>query len=141
MTNYKTYYVYGERPKVVHLDAVQRAVEIPKGWLIFNAPRPLLATEHMIEFREGVDYPVYLSWQDWTDDGFIHGRFYVAVDPNDGYAIKENVGLDGWVLQYVNDNEIEAWVRARIAELNLKEYDQYDLEQLKQSFFFHHNKE
>lgn len=70
----------------------------PPGHLLFNAPRPLYGT----------------TWQ----GDFEHGIFYAAVDPvGDPYAanwIKRNVELDGWLLEYITEADIEKWGREQL---------------------------
>jgi len=67
-----------------------RPEDVPAGWPIFNAPRPLVGT------------------MAWNGD-FIHGRFYVAVDLSDAiYAktmIKRNIELDAWLIEYITEEE------------------------------------
>lgn len=67
----------------------ERSKDIPKNWLIFNAPRPLLGDE------------------EWQGD-FQHGIFYAAIDPN-GYIpkswVKSNCSLDGWLIEYISEKE------------------------------------
>ena len=67
----------------------------PNGHLIMNAARPLAGdSENM-----------------WNGD-FNKGRFYVAIDPNGEFSeqnIKDNRKLDGWLLAYVSETEVEAW--------------------------------
>ena len=63
-----------------------RPANVPADALIFNAPRPLCGHEH---------------WQ----GEFRHGIFYVAIFPADQYAegfIRETVGLDGWLCEYIS---------------------------------------
>ncbi len=64
-----------------------RPTQAPDGWSIFNAPRPLCGDTQ------------------WTGD-FVHGIFYVAVDPADDYAagfIACNANLDAWQLEYTTE--------------------------------------
>lgn len=59
--------------------------EIPGGWIVMNAPRPLLGHQMM-------------------NGDFVTGRFYAAIDPNDSMAekyIEENRKLDARVLVVV----------------------------------------
>ncbi len=63
----------------------ERPKDIPKDWLIFNAPRPLL------------------GHKEWQGD-FRHGIFYAAIDPNNLETkiwIKKNYWLDGWIVKYI----------------------------------------
>ena len=86
---------------------------IQSDWIIFNAPRPLYGT------------------QTWQGD-FAHGIFYAAVDPvGDPYAhdwIKRNAELDGWLLEYVTEEDIAKWGRQHLIDqgVNPDDYDQSD---------------
>ena len=106
---YTTFHVLGERPRSIpdKLDLLGEPVEIPEGWLIFNAPRPLHATRLH-------DTDIYPEWQ----GKFYHGIFYTAVDPEDPHSIERNISLDGWVLKFVTTAEAMAWAE----EYYLKEY-------------------
>jgi len=77
-----------------------RPAFVPDGWTIYNAPRPLYGST----LPDGR--------QEWTGD-FLHGIFYVAVDPADPYAarwVKENEQLHAWIVQYATDTEARVWV-------------------------------
>jgi hypothetical protein len=79
--------------------------------LIFNAPRPLWGT------------------REWEGD-FLHGIFYVAVDPTDARAemmIKQNAELDGWLCEYVTMEQVRAWAAQIAAE---RGYDRKDVDSL-----------
>src|ERR1041385_549517 len=101
---------------------VQRVIEsppfqAPDGSLVFNAPRPLYG-------------------HDWQGD-FIHGIFYVSIDPSDHHAprqIKDNVSYDGWIIQYVSWDEVMEWARgyAKENEFDLEEFDDLTI---RQSYF------
>jgi hypothetical protein len=62
---------------------------VPKDWLIFNAPRPIY------------------GHKEWTGD-FKHGVFYVGIDPSDEHAIpfiQRTHDLDGWLVRYFDESE------------------------------------
>lgn len=62
-------------------------IDAPEGWIIMNAPRPLLGTK-VIEGGE-----------------FLTGRFYAAIDPNDSVAqrfVQENIKLDAVVVLHAD---------------------------------------
>ena len=65
--------------------------DVPDGWLLFNAPRPIWGS-----IRDGE--PVGFN------DRFIHGVFYTAVNPADPEAqrlIDQNRESDAWLLQVI----------------------------------------
>jgi hypothetical protein len=79
----------GERPK-----------DVPEGWSIWNAPRPLYGHKN------------------WQGD-FLHGRFYVAVEPDGDFAdrfIKENISLDAWQIEYITEDEAINRIKAEYPE-------------------------
>ena len=84
----KVYKVLGQRPDKVLTD--EGFKKLPHRWEVYNAPRPLYG---------------HLSW---TGD-FLHGIFYVAIDPSDDYVAEnwkqENIRLDGWLLEWVSEDE------------------------------------
>lgn len=124
----KTFTIVRERPAET-LDGI----EISENWLIMNAPRPLYSSqiEYVIRPRMKIgddEYePVigfkYPEWEDWSEDGFIHGRFYAAVDPDDQKVIDQNLSLDAWVIEYITEDE---W-RRRVEEYRRKRAEQYGL--------------
>ncbi len=70
-----------------------RPADVPDGWIIFNAPRPLDGDK---------------AWQ----GDFCHGLFYAAVDPAGKLAaesVYDSVALDGWVCEYASQSDIDAW--------------------------------
>jgi len=84
-----------------------RPDDIPADALIFNAPRPLCGHTH------------------W-DGEFRHGIFYVAIFPSDQYAegfIRETVGLDGWLCEYISEDEIRPYAEEKARENDLKVED------------------
>lgn len=113
MNGVKIFHVIGERP--TSFDVNGRSVEIPEGWLIFNAPRPLYATPFDVVIREefesgGFHYDesrgeVYPEWR----GNFFHGVFYVAVSPDDEDRIERNRSLDGWVLEFHSYEDATLW--------------------------------
>lgn len=73
---------------------------VGKGWSVFNAPRPLPGTEDEL-------------------GDFRHGTFYVAVDPASPRAewcLREIRDLDGWPVQLISNEEIQARVRAHLGD-------------------------
>lgn len=68
------------------------SVEVPAGWLVMNAPRPLLGSQTM-------------------NGEFVTGRFYAAIDPADSMAkafMAENIKLDARLLVVVSrDTQME----------------------------------
>jgi hypothetical protein len=79
---------------VVSIDNNQ-ATDIPPGWIVFNAPRPMYGDK------------------DWQGDPG-HGTFYGAIDPHGErpeWMIKENKSLDGWVYQDISAATMTAMVR------------------------------
>lgn len=94
-----------------------RPSDVPAEWVIFNAPRPLYGD------------------MEWRGD-FLHGVFYVAVNPDDRYAeerIKRNLELDAWVVHYHDRSEARAWAAEHYAvelaagEFTLEDYDESDI--------------
>ena len=79
----------------------ERPADISAGWIIMNAPRPLAGDK---------------CW----DGEFRHGIFYAAINPveypkyaRDKFNI--NCDLDGWVVEYCTQADIDAHVLAQIA--------------------------
>lgn len=75
---------------------------LPNGWLVFNAPRP-----------------IYGTWL-WEGD-FRHGIFYAALDPESNEAaalIKRNHELDASIVEYWTMPDI----RAAVIEYYKQEY-------------------
>ncbi len=73
-----------------------RPADIPDGWRVFNAPRPLYGQ------------------MDWQGD-FLSGIFYVAVDPASEISagfIERNRQLDARELVYISQEEFDARVDA-----------------------------
>ena len=65
-----------------------RPYQAPEGWTIWNAPRPLYGS---------------VEWQ----GDFLHGIFYVAIAPDEqrsAWMIAENASLDGWVIEFIDDD-------------------------------------
>lgn len=87
MTELRKIHVIGERP-----------AEAPAGSLVLNAPRPLLASE--------ID-GVYHHWQ----GKFIHGIFYVAVDPEDEKTLEKNRQDDAWEVVYWKREDAVEWAK------------------------------
>ena len=75
--------------------------DVPEGWLILNAPRPLVGT------------------MTWSGD-FLHGVFYSAIDPGDEFAAQSLEAcryLDAWEVIY--------WQYGDAIERIKQEYPQY----------------
>ena len=99
--------IYGEGLDIDHLKTrlvEVMPVEVEEGWLVMNAPRPLLGTQTM------------------TGD-FVTGRFYAAIAPDDLLAdkyVEENRKLDARLLVAVSrDTQME------IAMADCQYRDQY----------------
>jgi hypothetical protein len=128
---YKTWHVYGDRPT-----STPQGDTIPAHLLIFNAPRPLRATE----INSGDSrYPSKFHYLDWTGD-FRHGVFYVGVDPSDTKAIQHNIEYDGYVLVYHNDAEIIQWGEAYCKQHNI-DPTEFEFRDFRDSFFNQMNKD
>ena len=108
-------------------------VEIPAGWAVFNAPRPLCAS-----YQKDAHGDLYAAA--WTSAEFLHGLFYSAVAPHDTRAYSDNVDLDGWILEWHDEKEIEKWGREYAKKLRL-DYDELDFDDVKRSFFLQLNHE
>lgn len=83
-----------------HQDPRERAqhegLEIPADWTVWNAARPLYGHEQ------------------WTGE-FRHGLFYAAIDPcgeSHQYFTVRNHELDGWICQWVTQEEVFQTVRS-----------------------------
>ena len=95
-----------------------RPADVPDGWIIFNAPRPLDGDK---------------TWQ----GDFYHGLFYAAVDPAGKLAaesVYDSVALDGWVCEYVSQSDIDAWAADFRIDEGLTVSD-FDPEDIRRSFF------
>ena len=103
----------------------KRPDDIPEDHLIFNAPRELAG---------------YKYWQgDWH-----HGIFYVAVDPKDSYAenhIRVNIGLDGWLVEYISEKDIRIFIEDHAAAIGLHLPETPTPEQQEQWIQFYFEKE
>ena len=102
------------KPKTLLLPTTiyPRPEEAPEGWEVWNAPRPLLGSAK--------PYSLQGDNAQWQGD-FLHGRFYVAVNPADDCADiwrKRNAALDGWVLEYITISE----ARERVFQHCLTKY-------------------
>ena len=127
---YITYHVKGQRPAEVMEHA------IPADWLIFNAPRPLLASSIPDGIPSGIG-EFYLAWQ----GDFIHGVFYAAVDPANTDIVNHNIQDDGWVLAWHAKDEIVAWVKDYY-ETHYPGFDiaKYSQKEVESTFFAYMNK-
>lgn len=67
-----------------------RPENIPTGWIVFNAPRPILGSYH----------PQTDERMEWTGD-FLSGRFWTAASPDDKAAIKHNQDMDAVIVEFV----------------------------------------
>jgi len=75
-----------------------RPENINSGWIIFNAPRPLVGNK---------------TWQ----GDFISGIFYAAVDPSDAMAhdfISNNEMNGAKIIEYTTVNKHVADIRAKV---------------------------
>lgn len=98
-----------------------RPADIPPGWLIFNAPRPLAG------HRTG------------TGD-FRHGIHYAAVDPTapDAEQMKRrNTADDGWLVGYVTQANVDAWA-VEFARENGYDLSDSTPEEIRQSYLVNH---
>ena len=89
---YTTRKVLGSRADIVR----PQDLVATEGFLIFNAPRPLIG--HV----------------EWRGD-FIHGVYYAAVDPSLGdgqHYIQRNIALYGHVLEFVSEAEVRESLQA-----------------------------
>lgn len=97
---------FGPRSQAVTIRRVAivgRPAQAPADWLIFAAPRYLDGTK---------------TWEDWVGPS-LHGRHYAAVDPEDPLAaamIKTNAELDGWILEFVTMDQVNAWAERQADE-------------------------
>lgn len=133
MEKYKTWHVYGDRPT-----STPQGDAIPTNVLIFNAPRPLRATEIATPEISNPGKFKY-TYLDWVGN-FRHGVFYAGVDPSDTRAIQHNIEYDGWVLEYHNEAEIIQWGKAYCKQHNI-DPTEFEFEDFRDSFFFHANRE
>ena len=80
------------KTRMVEALVVERERPVPAGWIVMNAPRPLLGSVTM-------------------QGDFVTGRFYAAIDPDDSMAksfICENVKLDARIVVVVDrDTQME----------------------------------
>jgi hypothetical protein len=77
--------------------------QAPADWLVFAAPRYLDGTK---------------TWEDWAGPS-LHGRYYAAVDPKDPLAaamIETNAELDGWIIEFVTMDQVNAWAERQADE-------------------------
>jgi len=78
----------------------ERPQDVPAGWTIWNAPRPIY------------------GHQEWQGE-FVHGIFYVAVDPDGDFAdkfIERNISLDAWQIEYITEAEAVNRIKAKYPE-------------------------
>ena len=79
----------------------QRPDNVPGGWIVFNAPRPIAGD---------------IEWK----GEFRHGVFFAAIDPAGERAkwmVDNNKGLDAWPVVYKSKESIKAEAIKRIKEL------------------------
>ncbi len=69
-----------------------RPENIPPGWIVFNAPRPILGSHH----------PQTDERLEWTGD-FLSGRFWTATRPDDLTAIMHNRDMDAVIVLFIQD--------------------------------------
>lgn len=103
--------------------------QAPAGWLVLNAPRPLMGS------LQAGGRPCH-----WTGD-FAHGVFYAAVDLDnaDGYAwewLTRNADDDAWLCEFITPADIDAWAEgfAQAHGLNLTHASP---SAIRQSYFVH----
>lgn len=81
---------------------------IKDGWIIMNAPRPLIGNE---------------EWE----GAFHHGIFYAAIDPlveeHTERILKYNVSMDGWVVDFDQRPVFEEWKKKQMAEYGISPED------------------
>lgn len=81
--------------------------EIPAGWLVFNAPRPLYGDRTWI-------------------GPFSKGVFYAAIDPTEDAAaanVEANRDLDAALIRWVTEAEIREWADAYYRREWPKQYE------------------
>lgn len=84
---------------------------IARGWTVWNAPRPLLGTEHPPKTFAGGSGAIF--------DVPAHGVFFAAVDPADTFAprfAEANAALDGRIVEVVPEAAAHAEFEAMCAE-------------------------
>ncbi len=71
-----------------------RPDNVPPGWIVFNAPRPILGSHH----------PRTDERLEWSGD-FLSGRFWTATRPDDMTAIKYNQEMDAVIVLFIQYTE------------------------------------
>jgi hypothetical protein len=114
-----------DRPIEVRDDREHRIVEIPKDWIIYNAPRPI--------------YGHY----SWIGD-FIHGVFYTATPSVDEKSKKLNASQDAYIIEYCTIADVKEYVEKVLSVEYPGEVENMDFEEYKEfyigSFLNFHNK-
>lgn len=104
--------------------ALPRPSQVPKGWLILNAPRPLFGTK--------------MDWQgEWG-----HGRHWAAIDPTDEYApmfLRKSLELDGWLVEFVGQSDFDRHAAEVCAEHGY-DLEDFDADDKRRSYFEKHER-
>jgi len=104
-----------------------RPADIPAGWEIWNAARPL----------NGHPHPVT---GEWTWEGAMRaGSWYAVIDPSQPDADSksaDNVSLDGHPCRWVTMAEIREWARGYYARFKI-DPDEYDDDDVAHSYVLH----
>lgn len=85
---------------ILRLPITEQRPGIPSSHIIFNAPRPMIGS---------------IEWS----GKFMHGVLYAALDvtlPGADNCFLKNVQYDGWVVEYVTQDDIDAWIEAQCAK-------------------------
>ena len=94
---------------------------VPAGWELWNAPRPLYGHMQMV-------------------GPFLHGLLYAAIDPHQPDADmwrERNIQLDGRLVVFISRAKIEAWGRKFCAE-NEMDYDDFSYDEVVRSWQVNH---
>lgn len=94
---------------------------VPDGWIILNAPRPLLGNR---------------TWEgEWG-----HGRHWAAIDPADVYApqwLRKSLDLDGWAVEFVGQEDYDRHA-AEVCAAHGWEIEDFDAPARRHSYFNAH---
>lgn len=95
--------------------------DVPAGWLVLNAPRPLLGTR---------------TWEgEWG-----HGRHWAAIDPEDIYApvwLRKSLELDGWVCEFVGQEDFDKHA-AEVCVRHGWDVEDFSADDRRRSYFHSH---
>lgn len=91
-----------ERPKEFQMPGAILPSKVPDDWLIFTAPRPLPCSDVQ---DPATKQWYWVTWEDWSENGFLHGVHRSAVNPFDKWYIvadklKAIADLDGWFVEW-----------------------------------------